>query len=149
MWRRILVPHDGPECAEAAFVLAMDFAAQRASELMVCTVVDAHRLGSIYSQAGSWFAQLSKDADEIVSDACAATVLFEEPLHNAIVAFAEKQAADAIVMGTHGRSGLARALMGSVAENVLKLARCAVVTVRPTRSTRSVLPQPSNRAVGV
>jgi nucleotide-binding universal stress UspA family protein len=36
------------------------------------------------------------------------------------------------VMGTHGRSGISRAIMGSVAEHVLRDATCPVVTVRPT-----------------
>ena len=37
---------------------------------------------------------------------------------------------DLIVMGTHGRRGLSRALLGSVAENVVRTAPCAVLTVR-------------------
>jgi nucleotide-binding universal stress UspA family protein len=41
--------------------------------------------------------------------------------------------ADLIVMGTHGRSGLRRALMGSVAEHVVRTAECPVLTVRPTK----------------
>lgn len=43
---------------------------------------------------------------------------------------AEEIAADWIVLGTHGRSGLFRLLMGSVAEAVLRKARCSVLTVR-------------------
>jgi nucleotide-binding universal stress UspA family protein len=43
---------------------------------------------------------------------------------------AHEVGADIIVLGTHGRSGLARALMGSVAEQVTRSARCPVVTVR-------------------
>ena len=39
---------------------------------------------------------------------------------------------DLIVMGTHGRGGISRAIMGSVAEQVLRDAACPVVTVRPT-----------------
>jgi nucleotide-binding universal stress UspA family protein len=38
--------------------------------------------------------------------------------------------ADAIVIGTHGRSGLARLVMGSVAENVVRRASCPVVTIK-------------------
>ena len=43
---------------------------------------------------------------------------------------ANRRKCDAIVMGTHGRTGLARALVGSVAEKVLRHARCPVVTVK-------------------
>jgi nucleotide-binding universal stress UspA family protein len=43
---------------------------------------------------------------------------------------AKELGADLIVMGTHGRRGLSRALLGSVAENVVRTAPCAVLTVR-------------------
>jgi universal stress protein A len=42
-----------------------------------------------------------------------------------------ERGADLIVMGTHGRSGVAHLLLGSVAEKVVRLAPCAVLTVRP------------------
>jgi nucleotide-binding universal stress UspA family protein len=51
-----------------------------------------------------------------------------------IVAAAEEEKADMLVLGTHGRSGLNRLLLGSVAERVVRLAPCPVLTVRPHRS---------------
>jgi universal stress protein A len=48
-----------------------------------------------------------------------------------IVGAAEAERADLVVMGTHGRSGLSHLLMGSVAERVVRRARCPVLTVRP------------------
>jgi nucleotide-binding universal stress UspA family protein len=50
--------------------------------------------------------------------------------HEQIVRYARKKRADLIVMGTHGRSGLKRALLGSVASRVLAATRCPVLTVR-------------------
>jgi nucleotide-binding universal stress UspA family protein len=50
--------------------------------------------------------------------------------HERIVRFARARRADLIVIGTHGRSGLTRALLGSVASRVLAAARCPVLTVR-------------------
>lgn len=47
-----------------------------------------------------------------------------------IVRFAQDNHVDLIVMGTHGRSGLQRMLLGSVAEHVLRLAQCPVLTVK-------------------
>jgi nucleotide-binding universal stress UspA family protein len=47
-----------------------------------------------------------------------------------IVREAKERPCDIIVMGTHGHSGLARALLGSVAEGVLRHATCPVLTVR-------------------
>jgi nucleotide-binding universal stress UspA family protein len=58
-----------------------------------------------------------------------AGVPFEE-----IVRIAEEERMDMIVMGTHGRTGLNRALLGSVAERVIRLAPCPVLTVRQTKS---------------
>lgn len=48
-----------------------------------------------------------------------------------VVEIAEDSRADLIVMGTHGRSGLSRLLMGSVAEYVLRHAPCPVLTIKP------------------
>ncbi len=47
-----------------------------------------------------------------------------------IVEFAEREKVDLIVMGTHGRTGLSRMLMGSIAEGVLRKASCPVLTVK-------------------
>ena len=47
-----------------------------------------------------------------------------------IVEWAQTHGVDAIVMGTHGRTGLQHLLAGSVAERVVRLAKCPVVTVR-------------------
>ena len=64
---------------------------------------------------------------------------------------AEQQACDLIVMGTHGRQGLLHLLMGSVAEYVMRHARCPVVTVRllpekqPPLKEPLVLPLPAPR----
>lgn len=58
-------------------------------------------------------------------------VLKEGTPYVEIVRYAKEQNADLIVLGTHGRSGLAHALLGSVAERVVRKAPCPVLTVRP------------------
>ena len=56
------------------------------------------------------------------------------PPDEQIVAIAKADPAiDMIVMGTHGRSGISRALIGSVAERVVRHAPCSVLVVRPSR----------------
>ena len=60
----------------------------------------------------------------------ARSLLLEGAAADQIVRAARKHHADVIVMGTHGRSGLSRFLLGSVAQRVLPLAPCAVLTVR-------------------
>lgn len=51
------------------------------------------------------------------------------PPHQAILAYASQSLFDMIVMGTHGRSGVSRLVMGSVAEEVLRHAPCPVLLV--------------------
>jgi nucleotide-binding universal stress UspA family protein len=62
-------------------------------------------------------------------DADTRTVFGATP--NEICIAAEQLAADLIVIGTHGRGGLSHALLGSVAEKVVRKAPCPVLTVRP------------------
>jgi nucleotide-binding universal stress UspA family protein len=57
-----------------------------------------------------------------------------------IVALAEREHADLIVLGTHGRSGLAHVLLGSVAERVLRRARCPVLAVPHERRAEAADP---------
>jgi nucleotide-binding universal stress UspA family protein len=63
-----------------------------------------------------------------------------------ILRVAEEAKCDVIVLGTHGRTGLARLLLGSVAEQVLRRASCPVLTVRaaplPARPPRAASPEP-------
>jgi nucleotide-binding universal stress UspA family protein len=54
---------------------------------------------------------------------------------------------DLIVVGTHGRTGLGKLLLGSVAENILRHAPCPVLTIGPKVSGRAKLPEPSARDV--
>jgi universal stress protein A len=72
-------------------------------------------------------ALLSKAKEARVS---AEGVLVEGEPHREIVRVATSRHADVIVMGTHGRTGLSRFLMGSVATRVLREAPCPVLTVR-------------------
>lgn len=58
-----------------------------------------------------------------------------------IVAYAKEIHADVIVVGTHGRSGVSRLLMGSVAEHVVRSAPCPVLVVRPNEHD-FVVPDP-------
>jgi nucleotide-binding universal stress UspA family protein len=54
-----------------------------------------------------------------------------------IVSLAEKEKVDLIVMGTHGRTGLGRLLMGSVAEAVVRRAPCPVFTFKEAKPTKA------------
>jgi nucleotide-binding universal stress UspA family protein len=73
-----------------------------------------------------------------VGDVKAKGVAVEGILRNGVPweeinAVAEESKADMIVIGTHGRKGLARALLGSVAENVIRTAKVPVLTIHGPR----------------
>jgi glycine betaine transporter len=65
------------------------------------------------------------------------TEILEGVAHQVVVDAAAEHHADLIVMSTHGRTGLSLALMGSVAERVIRLAQCPVLTVRSATAAAS------------
>jgi nucleotide-binding universal stress UspA family protein len=75
----------------------------------------------------------------------AETRLLQGIVASEIVTVAEQESFDLIVMGTHGRTGLQHALLGSVAEKVLRRAHCPVLTVRPHTKTSSKHPPKAER----
>jgi hypothetical protein len=66
------------------------------------------------------------------------TVLTEGVPFYEILQAAKRFRCDLIVLATHGRTGLAHAIMGSVAENVIRRARCPVLTIHPPRFRRGL-----------
>jgi nucleotide-binding universal stress UspA family protein len=63
--------------------------------------------------------------------------LLTDPVPQTILEFAEHERVDLIVMGSHGRRGVSRILMGSVAEAVVRGAKCPVLIVKPACATAS------------
>ena len=61
------------------------------------------------------------------------TLLTEGPAAASIVRAAKRNRVGLIVLGTHGRGGVARMVLGSVAEQVVRMAHCPVLTVRARR----------------
>jgi nucleotide-binding universal stress UspA family protein len=57
-------------------------------------------------------------------------LLLDGTPHEQILRAARRTRADLVVIGTHGRTGLSKVLLGSVAERVIRFARCPVLTVR-------------------
>ena len=127
---RILCPTDFSQCSRQAWLRAVGIAKTQGAAITVLHVVPPVASGD---GAGE-HQRLLRMLDEFVSiDAdglSIETVIVEAPAaHEEIVAQGDRRRADLIVMGTHGRSGLNRLLLGSVAERVLRTARQSVMTV--------------------
>jgi nucleotide-binding universal stress UspA family protein len=87
-------------------------------------------------QLSDMLSEFQKLLDAAKQDALAAgavqvdTQLLQGVIHSEIVNVARQGAFDLIVMGTHGRTGIKHALIGSVAEKIVRTAPCPVLTVR-------------------
>jgi nucleotide-binding universal stress UspA family protein len=144
MSHRVLHPTDFSRASGAAFARALAEARQQRSELIV-----VHVLSSILPVAGegyvspSVYEQMTESArawaqrqmNRLLAKAKAARVrarglVLEGVAHDQIVRTAKRQRVGVIVMGTHGRTGLARFFLGSVAARVAATAPCPVLTVR-------------------
>jgi len=137
--KTILHPTDFSESAEHALQLACSLARDHGSKLVLLTVpapplpsvetyIPEYELSQLMKESEQ---QLKSVADGIEDVSVETRVIAGEPGW-AIVTAASDCQADLIVMGTHGRKGLSRLLMGSVAEHVLRHAPCPVLTVKPT-----------------
>ena len=142
-FERILCPLDFSEFSARAFDYAHSLARRYKSKLLIEHVL--HLAFSAYpsyfnpevtdkvSQDLSAFAQeqLNEFAGKHTSEGIQIeSFVHEDDVTDTILAFAQKQAVDLIVMGTHGRHGLDHILLGSVTEKVLRKARCPVLAVR-------------------
>jgi nucleotide-binding universal stress UspA family protein len=73
---------------------------------------------------------------EWIRDDVVGTVIVSGPVAASIAQFARETGADLLVLGSHGRTGLQRRALGSVAEAVLRLAPCPVLVVRSPKDER-------------
>jgi len=144
MTRRILHPTDFSRASRAAFLKAIEMAKSHRAELFVVHVIspivpvpgDAYISPKMYDDlAASARAFAQKQLDKLLAHARKARVrargfLLEGAPHEEIIRFARARRADLVVMGTHGRTGLAKLFVGSVADRVVAAAPCPVLTVR-------------------
>lgn len=156
MFKRILVAVDGSLASAAGFKAALDLAVDQEATLVVLHVVDDAVPRSNFddvvypkSYLETYLAASEKYGRKLTDHAAASARSSDvktEPavlraqghsVAEVIVAHARKQKADIIVLGTHGRRGLKRVLMGSDAEEVVRSAPVPVLLVRGTyRSAR-------------
>ena len=133
----ILFPTDFSTIGQTALELATSLARDRGTKLLIVHVEEppvAYGGGEMYYGIEE---PNREDLQRMLSEVVPTdpTVGYEHRLctgspAGAIVHLAEKEGVDMIVMPTHGRTGLVRLLMGSVAEEVVRKAKCPVLTVK-------------------
>lgn len=134
MFDDILVPTDGSEYAEAAAEYAEDLAMRYGATVHALCVVDARTLENAphYDRVRAESAEIAgRVCDELAEGGITTerAVRTDVP-HRAILRYATEQGIDLIVMGTHGRTGVDRYLLGSVTEKVVRLSDAPVLTVK-------------------
>lgn len=150
MWRRLLVPHDFSACAARALRVAGDLAELHRAAITLLHVsplppnlppdalvtppgassavrVDELTTRGARRQLEATAADLRRRGLEVRVLACAAE---SGDVAKHILEAAAEIGADAIVLGTHGRTGLSHLLLGSIAEKVIRRAPVPVITVR-------------------
>jgi nucleotide-binding universal stress UspA family protein len=136
--RTILHPTDFSEYSRHAFDLACGLARDYAARLLVLHVAEPPT-PLVCAESPGWPAPIDlQKTDEMLHRVIPAdaTIAVEHTLAQGdpareILRFAEQVECNLIVMGTHGRGGLNRLVMGSVADEVVRHANCPVLTVNP------------------
>lgn len=136
-WNRILLATDGSGFSRKATTRAMELAKSRGAELAVVSALDLNP--EFYAEAPELAERLEQDAHQCV---LAVQQQAEEigirpqctvrqgDAFKAILNAAKELSADMIVMGSHGRKGLKRWIMGSVTEQVINHAPCPVLVAK-------------------
>ena len=142
---RILVPTDFSACSDAALGCAKRLAAKLGGSVRMLHVIENSAIGTSFGselfvpEPPGMVAERIRDARiqlsrRILADSRSRVTVtadvIQGPVSAIIPAYAGDAGLDLIVMGTRGRGGFARVLMGSIAESVIRTAPCPVLTVK-------------------
>jgi nucleotide-binding universal stress UspA family protein len=161
-FHRIVVPTDFSADAEQAIRVAGELSRIYGAPLTLIHIYDpvAYPLPDGYmlytpGQLSRMWEEFERRLAEAQADALARgavraeTRLLQGLTAAEIVRFAKEEGYDLIVMGTHGRTGVARVLLGSVAARVVQTAECAVLTVkRPAQRVEATVHEPAAASPG-
>jgi nucleotide-binding universal stress UspA family protein len=142
--KRILVPLDGSDSSFQAAEYAVKLAKMANAEIIfmhavvnppyveykTAGLVIMHYIEEAKKHAEMWFAKAGDIASKEGVKFSSETVLDVASVADTIVTYADSKKADLIVMGTKGRTGVKRFVLGSVASGVVAHAKCSVLVVR-------------------
>ena len=141
--KTIIFPTDFSSSSDAALAHATSLARDTGARLLIVHVAEPP---TTYGGGEMYYGVLEPNLNELLrmlhavhaedpAVACEHRLLAGDPA-SAITELARKENADLIVMGTHGRTGLVRLLMGSVAEAVVRRAPCPVFTFKQPKQPK-------------
>jgi nucleotide-binding universal stress UspA family protein len=151
-FKKILCPVDFDENSPLALGLACELAQKRKATLYVLYVVEIPPGPEVAVPFDKMEGQARKKLEEMARQKINEKAPYEVRVTSGdpsveILRAAERIGSDLIVMSTHGRKGLRRFVLGSVAERVVREASCPVLTIRPraTRAKASLPTKPGNK----
>ena len=144
--KKILVPTDFSDFSELAFQYGLSFCREYGAEMTMLHVIEdpfyPSAGGSFGFDMAGFFSKMEEEAqkkmDELIATDQAKGVTVQRQIVRGtpfleIIRVAKEQDSDMIVIATHGRTGLAHVLMGSVTEKVVRKAPCPVLVVRKSQ----------------
>ena len=141
-FEQILVPYDASSYANHAFDDALKIAEKFGSKITVLTVlgtkvkntgISLERAIEIQERHEDVATKILKDLEGLAKEKgveFSFKVIYEPSPYKGIVNFSNSNSMDLIVMGSHGRSGIKKALLGSVASGVVEHANCPVLIIK-------------------
>ncbi|MEN6329824.1 MAG: universal stress protein [Methanobacteriaceae archaeon] len=131
MFEKILVPTDGSEYAERAVDVALSLARELGARVVALHVLDEKLIMpfEVLEEEGQNILKGVRKRGEEMNVPVDEIILFGNPRHD-MAKIATKSGVDLVIIGTHGRTGVEKLLMGSVAENALKTVEVPVMLVK-------------------
>lgn len=143
-YENVLVPTDGSECAMAALREAIDIVNVAGATLQVLSVVDVTSLGvdihsevqvdALEEQANETVTEATSVAEDASVESIIESIEHGASVYRAIQSYIADHGIELVVMGTHGRTGMDRYLLGSVTEKIVRTATVPVMTVHKPHS---------------
>lgn len=149
MFKRILVPIDGSDTSNKALVAALQLARESGGRVRVLHALDEMIYLTGYEVGADVLRLAREQAVKVLADAAEVAKASGVPHDTRLVETAGKRLgelaaeeaaaweADLVVVGTHGRRGFSRALLGSGAEQVIRMSPVPVLTIRAGEETGS------------
>jgi nucleotide-binding universal stress UspA family protein len=128
-WRKILCAVDFSDCSSEAIAIAADLARALGAELTLLHVEEPRPQPAPGADVERRLARCRLEA-QAYTDPPIRTVVLEGSPAEEVVAYADRAGFDLVVTGTHGRAGVKRLVLGSVAAKVVAHAHCPVLVAR-------------------
>ena len=131
MFKRIMVPTDGSKCSLKAEDVAISIAEKFNSQMVAVHIIDEKLINpfELLEEEGNNILDRAEEKAREQGLKMEKVLIVGNPAHD-MAKITEKTRADLLVIGTHGKTGLTKILMGSVAENALKTVKIPILLIK-------------------